>query len=962
MDKRVRFAFLSLVLVFPSLLHGQTVSFSGAAVNFGSVNICAPRALTPAPCKETLTLTYKVTAGGVFGTPKVLTLGAPNLDFTLAGTTCAGTVATGLSCTVLTTFAPQFPGLRSGAVQITGQYGNVLATTFLHGVGLAPQIDFDGVPPIQLLSSATAIGSGDGVAIDGFGNVYLPNGGRAGEEVLPGVFELPAGGGPLRPVGAGFLSPTLVAVDGAGNVYVTDTGSNLVVEIPPGCANAGCQINLDGGFDFPYGVAVDGSGNVYVGDVGNKRVVELPAGCSTSACGITLGSGLSFPYAVAVDGAGNLFIEDLSNRRVVKVGAGGGAQSTVVSNLPEVEGIAVDAAGDLFMTDYDNGRILEQPAAGGAMRTLASGLGQPYGLTLDARGNLLFTNFNGSVALSELQRSQVPPHVFATAEVGTVSSDSPQAYTVENGGNQVLSLTGLSVGAGTNFIHVPGPGTPPDCTGSLALAPGAGCDLSISFTPAVDGPLTGAAVLTDNALNATASTQTISLSGSGGPAGSLISFPSGFPSGSPGLALNGGAALSDNALLLTDGGTYESRSAFASARVGLVSFETSFDFQLTGKDTPAPDADGFTFVLQANGPDALGSAGSGLGYGPAGGTATAAITNSVAIKFDLHDGPGEATSSTGLYIDGAAPTTPEFSLMPNGIDLHSGHVFHVTLDYEGGVLNVTITDQTTHAVFGNPFTVDIPGLLGGPTGYAGFTAATGALTAVQRILNWQFTSTACCLDSEPDFPVGFVVPADMSLNGNAEISDRSLELTQDTANETSSAWFPTAVPIDTFTSDFDFKLSPGYGEGFTFVLQSQGLKAIGAGGGGLGYSPAIPGGPGAKIAHSVAVKFDLHSDAGEGSNSTGVYIGGASPTVPYTELTPSINLHSGHTFHVRLTGAVGSLTLRITDLTDYAVFAGTYVVDIPKAVGGANAYVGFTAATGDLFDSVKILNWSMTTY
>ena len=56
------------------------------------------------------------------------------------------------------------------------------------------------------------------------------------------------------------------------------------------------------------------------------------------------------------------------------------------------------------------------------------------------------------------------------------------------------------------------------------------------------------------------------------------------------------------------------------------------------------------------------------------------------------------------------------------------------------------------------------------------------------------------------------------------------------------------------------------------------------------------------------------------------------------------------------------LAVILTDLTQYAVFSGTYDVDIPAAVGGSTAYAGFTAATGALFDTIKILNWSMTSY
>ncbi len=86
--------------------------------------------------------------------------------------------------------------------------------------------------------------------------------------------------------------------------------------------------------------------------------------------------------------------------------------------------------------------------------------------------------------------------------------------------------------------------------------------------------------------------------------------------------------------------------------------------------------------------------------------------------------------------------------------------------------------------------------------------------------------------------------------------------------------------------------------------------------------------------------------------------------MPSTNLTPSgINLHGGHVFHARLNYDGVNLKVSITDLTQYAVFTGTYAVAIPTAIGGAAAYAGFTAGTGDdLYDTIKILNWSMSSY
>jgi sugar lactone lactonase YvrE len=967
--KVMRFAFLCLplagvLLSAGSLLHGQMVSFTGSPVNFGNINICKGAKTMPAPCSATITLHYKVTVGGTLGTPKVLTLGAPGGDFLSASSTCTGSMTAGATCVVQTKFAPNFPGLRTGAIQITDGSGNVITTTLLQGVGVGPQISFDGTPPEQVVGDQNGNIFWGGVAIDGFGDLFFPNGERAGEGVAPAVYEL-TDDFILKTVGFGFSSPQQVAIDGAGTLYITDSGTNLVVELPAGCAESSCQRTLDGGFYLPDGIAVDGAGNLYVGDSGNNRVVELPFGCTSSACEIPIGSGWNDPGAIALDSAGDVFVEDFANHRVVKVPAGGGAQTTVVSDLQFCYGIAVDAAGDLFVSDFGNQRIFEVPAGGGAANTIAGGLDQPYGITLDAGGNVFFSQFASHDVISEIRRGGNFIHTFAAANVGTVSSDSPQAFTIGNNGNTPLSFTRLLLEQDPNFTREAGPGTPTDCDLSFSLAPGANCNLSISFTPTADGPLSGTVVMNDNDLNAGIATQMIFLAGTGTPSGASISFANGFAGAASGLALNGGATIQGTALQLTDGGMNERRSAFYDTPIGLSSFQTEFDFQLGGKDTPGTDADGFTFVLQSNGPNALGSSGGGLGYGlPAIGQSGPSITNSVAIKFDLHSNDGEGSSSTGLYENGAAPTTPSINLLANNIDLHSGHTFHVALTYDGTTLTLTITDKSTQATLSQPFTIDIAGILGGPTGFAGFTAGTGEKTAVQNILDWQLTSSECCLPGEPAFPTGFTSASGITLNGQAEIADGALELATDAGLEASSAFFSTAVPINKFSSDFDFVLSREEGEGFTFVVQSAGTDALGSAGGGLGYGPDLPGAAGASIKHSVAVKFDLYSDAGEGSNSTGVYVGGASPTVPSTNVLPSgINLHSGHPFHARLSYDGVNLRVSITDLAQYAVFTQTYPVAIPTAVGGTTAYAGFTATTGlALSDTIRILNWNMTSY
>ncbi|HJZ94192.1 MAG TPA: PQQ-dependent sugar dehydrogenase [Gemmataceae bacterium] len=203
-----------------------------------------------------------------------------------------------------------------------------------------------------------------------------------------------------------------------------------------------------------------------------------------------------------------------------------------------------------------------------------------------------------------------------------------------------------------------------------------------------------------------------------------LDFSGGF-AGATGLTANGSAGFAGSSARLTDGGTSQAGSLFSTNKVSTAGFATAFDFQLT-----SAAADGFAFVIQGAGNTALGLSGSGLGY--------QGIGTSAAIKFDLFDNAGEGASSTGLYTNGAAPTGGATDLLASGIDLHSGHVFRVSVAYVGTNLSVAIRDLTTGATAAQSYNVDIPGLVGGTTAYFGFTGGTSGQTAVQDILNWTY--------------------------------------------------------------------------------------------------------------------------------------------------------------------------------------------------------------------------------
>jgi hypothetical protein len=612
--------------------------------------------------------------------------------------------------------------------------------------------------------------------------------------------------------------------------------------------------------------------------------------------------------------------------------------------------------------------------------------------------------------------------------------------------------------------------------------------------------------------------------------GTGISFPDGFSTAATSMTFNGSTDLDDERLQITDGLTNEAGSAWYNTPVNIQNFTNNFTFQLSNAE-----ADGFTFTIQNSGLTALGPAGGGLGYGPDSPGGTGGIPTSVAIKFDLYSNNGEGDDSTGLYTDGASPTTPFTDLSTTGIDLHSGDTFSVQMVYNGTTLTMTITDGVTNATFTTNWTVNIPSIVGGNTALVGFTGGTGGETASQKIETWNFVSTGTApqpatapifspvagtytaaqsvtitdttpsssifytlnnttptttaggntfqystpvsvassetitaLATAPGFttsptssaayvihttlpvaPTPIITPATgaytsaqtvsisdpgttifyttngiapttgstqytapfivsttstvqaiatesgfstsapaqsvitintgggsssainfasgfsaagLQFNGHTKLDGTHLQLTDTTTTyESASAFWTTPVNVQTFTNDFTFQLTNANADGFTFTIQNAGITALGPDGGGLGYGPDAPGGtPG--ILESIAIKFDLYSNDGEGINSTGLYISGASPTMPATTLGGGVNLHSGDVLHAHMTYDGTTLTLTITDTTTPAdTFTTSWPINIPSTVGGNTAFVGFTGGTGGETAQQEIITWTYGT-
>nr|MDQ5839002.1 hypothetical protein [Acidobacteriota bacterium] len=207
-----------------------------------------------------------------------------------------------------------------------------------------------------------------GLTVAPDGNVYLTDAGQSNrirKITTRGEVSTLAGGGEGFADGAGaaasFNTPSALASDGEGNLYVADTGNNRIRRVTPdghvttlaGDGSAGFRDGpaAQAEFDAPVGVAVDKGGNVYVADTYNDRIRVLTkegevktvagAGSPGYADGDALMSALfDTPCAVVVSDAGEVFVADTGNNRLRKITKDGQVTTLPIFNPPAASTLA----------------------------------------------------------------------------------------------------------------------------------------------------------------------------------------------------------------------------------------------------------------------------------------------------------------------------------------------------------------------------------------------------------------------------------------------------------------------------------------------------------------------------------------------------------------------------------------------------------------------------------------------
>jgi len=269
----------------------------------------------------------------------------------------------------------------------------------------------------------------------------------AAPAVTPPVYQTEFGSGTLN-------SPSGIALDASGDVWVSDTGNNRVVEFSASGTDIG-GFTPSGSYALngPTAIAVNAAGDVFVADTGDNRVVEFTAtGTELNVFGAAGGSGaLNAPSGVAVNASGQVLVSDTGNNRVAEFTASGAYSTSFNSKMGSPTGITVDASGDIWVADSglaDAGpdAVMEYNSAGTWLTTLGSGetsvkggLSDPSDVALDGSGHAFVADPDYGW-VEEFDTSGPYLNEFGDAQPGLLSY--PQSLAVNSAGDVFVTDTG----------------------------------------------------------------------------------------------------------------------------------------------------------------------------------------------------------------------------------------------------------------------------------------------------------------------------------------------------------------------------------------------------------------------------------------------------------------------------------------------------------------------------------------
>ena len=400
---------------------------------------------------------------------------------------------------------PAFPGNRLSAIEPYGPGKKVLASQ------AAYQTAFAGVEviyPVDAKATAINLQQPQALAISGLNKTVYVADTQAGK-----VYSTAGlGSAKLTPVSTGTItltSPTALALDGAGNLFIADannfngTGAQIV-EVPTTTGLAPSVVKTGGLLDNPISLAFDYLGNLYIGDAGPGGlnadssnpgyIVKVPVGGGAPFKMTIPSVPIIFPQALATDPyTAALLIGDGGNPganagQVVQVSANGSSAGTgPVNGVTNPTGLAFDQAEDLYILDgtantitvvagpqLPNDQFLltfDNTTLSSASALAISAGGQSFVVANIGAGNsnsLVYLNGNSST--------------LAFGNVTVRTDSQPKTATVYNIGNLDLTLQSpyYSPSLTRSPFSVLGSST---CANSLVLRPSISCTMNVQFAP-----------------------------------------------------------------------------------------------------------------------------------------------------------------------------------------------------------------------------------------------------------------------------------------------------------------------------------------------------------------------------------------------------------------------------------------------------------------------------------------------
>ena len=218
----------------------------------------------------------------------------------------------------------------------------------------------------------------------------------------------------------------------------------------------------------------------------------------------------------------------------------------------------------------------------------------------------------------------------------------------------------------------------------------------------------------------------------------------------------------------------------------------------------------------------------------------------------------------------------------------------------------------------------------------------------------------------------FASTANLTFNGVAVQTGNTISVTPPVGASAGSFWRTGNQLMGLgFVTNFTFRISDiaGVGaDGFAFVLQNEGLTALGGTGGAIGYATNLAFPSQIGIGNSIAIEFDTWNngnnwpDFGNG-NHVSIQTNGLSANLPGSAnslgaANPTTNMSDGAIHAVRIVYTPGLMQVFLDDLTTPLLTAPVTITNHMSLTSG-RAFIGFTAATGGAANAERheILSW-----